>query len=136
MAEARGGVGRDAGTAILARTYSQAAAIDVLGRDRDLPRAHSGHMTYHFWGAPPEAETLISIGYEPGRLASYYGSIEAVGRTYHPLAPRDDNGAPILVCRDPKASIAEDWETFRRFHHVDEGREEGDAGKDDRANPL
>ena len=48
-------------TIIFAPSYGHAGAVEVLGRDRDLPLAYSGHNTNFFWGPPDEGVTTVVV---------------------------------------------------------------------------
>ncbi|GGI86026.1 glycosyl transferase family 39 [Saccharopolyspora subtropica] len=67
-------------TAIVAETYYLAGALDVLGRPAGLPRAHSPHRGYWFFGAPPDdADTVLYVGARTP-LADHFGQSRVLGR--------------------------------------------------------
>lgn len=46
-------------TTVLTDSYAFAAAVDLLGPAKGLPRAYSGHRGYHYFGQPPESATDV-----------------------------------------------------------------------------
>ena len=107
-------------SAVLTRTYAQAAAIDFFGPALGLPGAISGHMTYYLWGpGSATGDVTIAVGYQPEALQPYYGQVEIVARAGHPLAARDARDMPIAVCRRPAVPLQQMWPAFRRFYHVE-----------------
>jgi hypothetical protein len=103
--------------ALVARTYSQAAALNVLRAD-PTPRAVSGHMTYYLWG--PEAargDVLITYGLPRSLLVRYYRIVEERARIVAPDARPQDTDLPVYVCREPRGGLPELWPRLRRFGH-------------------
>ena len=52
-------------TAIMTDSYAFAAAVDLLGPARGLPRAYSGHRGYYYFGRPPESATAVLFFGDP-----------------------------------------------------------------------
>jgi hypothetical protein len=103
-------------TAILANTYAQAGAIDLLGTKFGLPRAISGHENYWFWGPRDyTGEKIIAVGFSREDAEANCGSVELVAEVNVPYAPPWVNG-PILVCTHLKINLQEAWPTLQRFH--------------------
>jgi 4-amino-4-deoxy-L-arabinose transferase-like glycosyltransferase len=46
-------------TAVMTDSYAFAAAVDLLGPAKGLPRAYSGHRGYYFFGQPPASATDV-----------------------------------------------------------------------------
>jgi hypothetical protein len=113
-------------TAIFTKRYASASAVNHYGAVLDLPRAYSGQMTYYFWGPPPDdTETILTCGFERALLESKFKTVDEVATITHPLAIRRYRGLPIYRCRSPRESVADSWEEFRRFYHVDKGESSG-----------
>ena len=65
---------------VLAAGYASAGALEVLGGENVAP-VYSPHVTYYFWGPPPEVETpVIAVGYEAEQLAPYFERVVVVDR--------------------------------------------------------
>jgi hypothetical protein len=98
---------------ILAGSYSQAAALNVLG-DARLPRALSGHMTYHLWGpGTARGEVLIAYGVPLGLLERHYRRCLVAARIDAPLARPWDTNLPVHLCREPLGTLADVWPELR-----------------------
>lgn len=100
---------------ILAGSYSQAAAVNVLGKEA-IPRAVSGHMTYYLWG--PEGgrgDVLIAYGVPRELLERHYGTCGESARIEAPRARPWDTDLPVYVCREPSGTMAELWPEVRRL---------------------
>jgi hypothetical protein len=111
-----------ADVAILTGNYSQAGALNVL-RDRAVPRAVGGHMSYFLWGPGerPKPRTIVAYGVSHAWLSEHCGELSAVGRVDAPLARPGETDLPIWLCRGPTRPLDELWPTLKRFHH---GRQE------------
>jgi 4-amino-4-deoxy-L-arabinose transferase-like glycosyltransferase len=105
---------------IVTRSYGEAAAIDLYGPARGLPRgtALSAHNSYADWWPDGEpAGTVVTVRYPRRALEPYCG---AVLGPLAVVAPPDgvDNeaaGTPILVCRDLLVEPETLRDTLRRF---------------------
>lgn len=103
---------------VLTGNYGQAAAVDFFGPSLGLPRASSGHMTYHLWGpALPEPQVALAHGLPRAQLEQLFGTVVEVGRTFHPLAHPRENDLPIHLCRDLRRPLHEAWPDLRWFGH-------------------
>jgi hypothetical protein len=96
-------------TAIYARDYGEAGAIDFFGSRYGLPNAVSGHMAYYLWGPPKyPVRSLIAINGDEAGYKRAFGSVERmtmVGTKYS----MPDEHVPIFLCRDPKVSLEQLW---------------------------
>ncbi|MCP5042324.1 MAG: glycosyltransferase family 39 protein [bacterium] len=106
--------------------YGQAAFVERLGGDRELPAVYSGHNSYFFWGPPPEpVAAVVMIGFgdqtsggqavpEAG-LREIFGRIELakLHRCRFCMSWRDE--MPIWIARDPKRPVSEVWDRVRSF---------------------
>ena len=101
-------------TIVLAQSYQQAAALDVLrpANGVPMPAVCSGHNGFWFWGPPPESATdAIVIGkISLGELATGYTHCEVAGTVETPPGVDNDlSGTPIYRCdglRQPWLSVA------------------------------
>jgi len=90
--------------AILASNYGEAGAVDRYGPASGLPRAHSGHNGYWYWGPPVGTRTVIAVGFGESFLRSAFRQVRPAGRLDNGLDVDDDEqGASIWVCGGPRA---------------------------------
>jgi hypothetical protein len=104
-----------AGAVVLAAGYPSAGALEVLGGD-DLPSVYSPHVSYYFWGPPPEAASVvIAVGYEVEQLAPYFevAQVVEVARALCAECMGWRQDVPIVLARDPQRSWAELWPELR-----------------------
>jgi len=102
--------------AILVSSYGQAAAINVLGAERGLPRAVSGHLTYHIWGPPPDGrDVTIVYGMSPEWLGERFGDVRQVDYIDAPLARPFDSALPVFICRAPLMPWQAMWPELKRY---------------------
>jgi hypothetical protein len=90
-------------TIVLAQSYQQAAALDVLrpANGVTMPAVYSGHNGFWFWGPPPESATdAIVIGnFSPAELATGYAHCKMAGTVQTPPGVDNDlTGTPIHRC--------------------------------------
>lgn len=104
-------------TVIFTSNYGEAAAIDLFGRSRGLPRAYSGHNGFSQWGQPgPSATTVVVIGYTgASRAAPQFSDCTQLAIiNNHVGLDNDEQGLPILRCR-PTAPWAALWPQLRHY---------------------
>ena len=98
---------------ILASNYGEAGAVDALS---SLPRAYSGHLTYWYWGPPPDSDVVLAIGYPPGLLDSLFGQVTRVGTIANGLGVGNQEvGRGIYVCRQPRQPLGQAWPRLKAF---------------------
>jgi len=103
-------------TAILANTYAQAGAVDLLGAKFGLPKAISGHENYSLWGPRDyTGEKIIAIGFSKEEAEKNCASVEVGAEVNAPYAPPWVNG-PILVCSHLRMTLQQAWPGLQRFH--------------------
>jgi len=103
---------------IWARTggYGSAAAIDVLGRSRGLPRAISGHNSYWLWGFGPDDRcAVIVLGGAPERLDALFAEVTQVATVECGYCMPYENHKPVYVARGMRRSWAELWPLLRHY---------------------
>lgn len=70
-------------TAILAKRYWQAGALDQYGPERGLPEPYSGNRGYFSLAIPPEsAHNVLWVGWNPSRLRGHFSSVKRIGTVY------------------------------------------------------
>lgn len=102
---------------VLVGSYSQAAALNVL-RTYPTPHAVSGNMSYFHWGPDADrGDVLITYGLPRELFGRHYQTCTEAARINAPLARPSDTDLPVLVCRQPRTSMAQLWPEVRRFGH-------------------
>ncbi len=102
---------------VLAGTYSQAAAVNLLRRE-PTPRAVSGNMTYYLWGPEPgRGDVVIAYGLPRELLERHYGKCIESARIEAALARPWDTGLAVYSCREPRGGITALWPELRRYRH-------------------
>lgn len=101
---------------VLASNYGEAGAVDRFGPADGLPSAYSGHMSFWTWGPPPAtATTAIVVGYSRDQLG-FCGSLSLATRlNNHEQVGDDEQGAPVWICRNLRASWRAIWPSQRSF---------------------
>ncbi len=100
---------------ILTRNYGEAGALAKYGPSRDLPHAYSGHNSMADFGAPPaSADVVVAVGFNERRLGELFSSVQRAGEVDLGIdIDNDENGAPLWICRDPRAPWPQLWERVR-----------------------
>jgi Dolichyl-phosphate-mannose-protein mannosyltransferase len=103
---------------IVTENYGEAAAIDVLGRQRDLPSAFSGHNGFSEWGRPPPAATwALVVGYSLDTLTArhLFQGCRLLARVDNGLGlDNDEQHRPLLLCQ-PASPWASLWSRLRHY---------------------
>ena len=103
---------------VLAGTYAQASAVNFFGAEHGLPRAVSGHMSYHLWGPDPDrGEVAIAYGLPRSWLERHFAEVREADRLIAPGARRHDTDLPVFECRHPTTNIERMWPELRRYGH-------------------
>jgi Dolichyl-phosphate-mannose-protein mannosyltransferase len=103
---------------IYTASYSEASAVDVLGRRDGLPHAFSGHNGFSLWGQPqPDQTTTIAVGYDsPQQVSAYFTGCHVVGRISNPVKlDNGEYGAPVLQCSGLTSPWAQLWSRLRHY---------------------
>jgi hypothetical protein len=102
---------------ILAPSYGQAGAVELLGRDRNLPPVYATQNNYFHWGPPPDSvEVAIIIGPFGEDMARAFFE-EVVLATTHDcdwcMPWRDE--VPIWLARRPKVPFSTAWPELKHY---------------------
>jgi hypothetical protein len=98
---------------LLTQSYGEAAALDLFGASLGLPRAASGHNSYHYWG-PPEGEVVLAVFWSPERLHRVFEEVHELGGLDNRLGVRNQTSQQTLyLCRRPRGEWAELWPLLR-----------------------
>ena len=102
---------------VLALSYGEAGAIEVLGRDAGIPLPYSGHNHYWYWRQPPDdATTVIAVRYPAKRLAPFFD--RCVRTTTISNGHGIENevlGTPVHVCHGLQGTWDEVWPRLQHF---------------------
>ncbi|HEY6293601.1 MAG TPA: glycosyltransferase family 39 protein [Terriglobia bacterium] len=100
-------------TAILAKDYSEAGAIDFFGPKYGLPKAICPHQNYWLWGPRNySGDMIIMLGSDFNE--SYFRSVEIVGHVDGRYSRRDEH-FDIFLCRGLKWPLPEVWPKMKHW---------------------
>lgn len=103
-------------TVILTGSYGEAGAVDVLGADRGLPAASSGHNSYWDWGPPGEHGPVIGVGGVEVTLRIMCPDLERVATIGNPWdVDNEEYGSPLWLCLDPSRQLADIWPDAKHY---------------------
>jgi 4-amino-4-deoxy-L-arabinose transferase-like glycosyltransferase len=102
---------------VLTANYGEAGAIERFGPALGLPEPYSGHNSYWWWGTPPAAtRTAVLVGWPPPFARRYFASVEWAGTVSNAFGVRnDEEGAPILIGREPVRPLPAMWPSVRHY---------------------
>jgi hypothetical protein len=108
---------------IFTENYSEAAAINELGRGRGLPTAVSGHNSQWWWGpGNPGATTVIAVA--PGTVAGYTGylgrfftDVHEVATVTNPYGVHNiESGGHVYLCTGLREPWSQLWPRLRHYN--------------------
>jgi hypothetical protein len=103
-------------TAIFARNYGQAGAIDFFGAKYGLPKAISGHQNYFFWGPRDfTGESVIVLQGRQQALEDRFASVTKVASVYHPYSMPTEH-FDVFYCRGLKWPLNKIWPTLKSWN--------------------
>ena len=103
-------------TAIFARNYGQAGAIDFFGPKYGLPKAISGHQNYFLWGPRNfTGESVIVLQGKQEQLEDRFASVTKVATVYHPYSMPSEH-FDVFYCRGLKWPLNELWPTLKTWN--------------------
>jgi hypothetical protein len=102
-------------TAIFGQNYGQAGAIDLFGPKLGLPKALSGHLTYHYWGPRHyTGDVVIVMDDDRETLERHFEQVEWAGSVRHPYSMPYQH-FDVFVCRRMRRPLAEVWPQLKQF---------------------
>jgi len=105
------------GTIIFTGSYGEAGAVDVLGPDRGLPAASSGHNSYWLWGPPGVHGPIIGVGGVGDTLRAICPTIQQVGTISNPWEiGNEEMGLPLWLCLAPRGQLADIWPDVKHYN--------------------
>jgi hypothetical protein len=89
-----------AGTALLARDYGEAGALDLYGPALGLPQALSGHLSFQYWHPRRMPQRrVLAVGYDAADLRGLCRSERVVARISNRWRiANEEQGRTIAVC--------------------------------------
>jgi hypothetical protein len=104
-------------TAILAKNYGEAGAIDFFGPPLGLPSAISGHQDYWYWGPRDyTGDVIIAMQYSREELLKMgCASVEDGPMVGNPYAMAEEH-FQIVVCRGLRPFLLEQWPSLKRWN--------------------
>jgi dolichyl-phosphate-mannose-protein mannosyltransferase len=96
--------------------YGSAAAVELFGRGKGLPRVISGHNTYWLWGyGDADGSAFVLAGGRLERLREEFAEVEEAGVVDCGLCMPYENGKKLFVARGLRRPMAEVWQRWRSF---------------------
>jgi 4-amino-4-deoxy-L-arabinose transferase-like glycosyltransferase len=103
---------------VVTGNYGEAGALARFGAGR-LPEIYSGHNELWYYGPPPDSATVtvgVGIG-EPDELSDLFGGCVLAGRLDNGLGvDNEEQGNPIVVCRDQRQPWRDLWPRLQHFN--------------------
>ncbi|QZK89854.1 glycosyltransferase family 39 protein [Flavobacterium sp. CHNK8] len=102
---------------IWGKHYGQAGAVNLLGKEYNLPKTFSYHGSFYSW-SPNEVmpKTIIALSYQVGDFFNpYFEEITLVKSIYNPYADNEEElYQRIYICKKPKQNFEKMKELFKR----------------------
>jgi dolichyl-phosphate-mannose-protein mannosyltransferase len=104
-------------TAIFAKNYGEAGAIDFFGPALELPHAISPHQNYWLWGPDDyRGDVIIALQYSRDELMKMgCASVEDGPMVDNPYSMAEEHFR-IEVCRDLRPPLPEQWRALKRWY--------------------
>jgi len=109
---------------IFTADYSEAAAINELGRDAGLPTAVSGQNSEWWWGpGNPHATTVVAVAPSPtaaldyaGYLSGFFTSVREVATLSNLYDVHNiESGGHVYICTGPRQPWSQLWPRLRHY---------------------
>jgi 4-amino-4-deoxy-L-arabinose transferase-like glycosyltransferase len=113
-----------ANAVVFTADYSEAGAINVLGRGTGLPIAVSGHNSYWWWGpGNPRATTVVAVAPGPmdvtgyrAYLLKFFTSVRITATLSNPYGVHNQEwGGHVYVCTGPRHPWGQMWPRLRHY---------------------
>jgi hypothetical protein len=106
-------------TIIYAGNYGEAGALDLYGKEYDLPRVVSGSNSLWYRGyGETDPKTIITVGVNYSEAGMFFRSCKVVGKVSNSYGVRNEESTrhtAILVCRDPVVPWKNLWAQAQDF---------------------
>jgi 4-amino-4-deoxy-L-arabinose transferase-like glycosyltransferase len=109
---------------IFTADYSEAGAINELGRDSGMPTAVSGQNTVWWWGpGNPRATTVVAVAPSPDvigdyavYLSRYFGQVRVAATLTNPYGIKNiETGGHVYVCTGLREPWGQLWPQLRHY---------------------
>lgn len=102
---------------ILVPTYSQAGAIELLGRGRDLPPVYATQNTYYHWGPPPDSVdvTIVTGPFPEAMVRDFFDDVQLARVNDCDWCMPWVGKAPIWIARGQRAPLGEVWPMLKHY---------------------
>src|SRR6266508_15271 len=109
---------------IFTADYSEAAAINELGRSAGLPTAVSGQNSEWWWGpGNPDATTVVAVAPGPtaapgyaSYLSRFFTSVHEVATLSNPYGVHNiESGGHVYICTGPRQPWPQLWPQLRHY---------------------
>jgi hypothetical protein len=98
-------------TVVYGANYGEAGALDLYGPPLGLPPVVSMAGSFYFFGPGDRpGDVMLFVGVERESLEDLCGSLE-LGTRFQQEWSVEENDVPVLVCREPNATVQEVWES-------------------------
>ena len=106
-------------TVILAGNYGEAGALDLYGKEYDLPLIISGSNSLWYRGyGEPEPETVIVVGFESSYASNFFRSCQYTGKVTNSFQVKNEESTHhtgLYVCREPRRPWQDMWQEMRWY---------------------
>jgi hypothetical protein len=115
---------QQADAVIFTADYSEAGAVNELGRGRGLPTAVSGQNTVWWWGpGNPDATVVVAVAPSPAvigdyaaYLRRYCGHVQVAATLRNPHAiPNIEGGGHVYICMGLRQPWGQLWPQLRHY---------------------
>jgi hypothetical protein len=95
--------------------YSEAGAIELLGKPLGMRQPYSGHLNYWYWGRPSgRSQHVIFVGLDRTFLERFFSLVQQVATIRTPGGVANmEEGTPVWIARGQRADWAQIWPEFR-----------------------
>jgi hypothetical protein len=106
-------------TAILVGNYGEAGALDLYGKEYNLPRIIGGGNSLWYRGyGNPEPQTVIVVGFEGSYAGNFFSSCkysDTVTNSYHVQNEESSRHTSLYVCRGVRKPWNEMWQQMQWY---------------------
>jgi len=98
-------------TVVYGANYGEAGALDLYGPPLGLPPVVSMAGSFYFFGPGDRpGDVMLFVGVERESVEELCGSLE-LGTRFQQEWSVEENDVPVLVCREPNATVQQVWES-------------------------
>jgi 4-amino-4-deoxy-L-arabinose transferase-like glycosyltransferase len=103
-------------TVVLASSYGEAGAVNLLGAKLGLPRAISGHNSYWLWGpGKADTEVVLALTANGDWLKRSFREVNRVAEVDCDYCMPETERSGVYVCRGLKRPLADWWLEMKRY---------------------